>query len=353
MSGFRSLTSLEASEYDRIEAAMRESDRGRWFLAEHALRNRSADTDVLLAAIGRLESAVTGDRETGRFGRMRGDLTDMAQAIARTKAEIGAIATPAHDGSRLGVASAALDGIVRSTERATSDILTAAEHVQEAAWTLREAGAEPAACDILDRRATEIYTACSFQDLTAQRIARIVHTLRYLEDRITAMIAIWGDDRDAVPAGPDDGSAARPEARRVAEADLSQTDVDRFIDMAAPPGAAPARPAPLPDIGAQDEDILFLPGETGAAGDPAGPDLPQTAASPVDATRNDAPAADEARPGAAPAEAAAVGPDATDAEAIDAGAPGPAWPEAEKADIAAAFADIDRLSDEEKQALFS
>ena len=48
-------------------------------------------------------------------------------------------------------------------------------------------------CDELDRRATDIYTACSFQDLTAQRTTRIVNTLRYLEGRIEAMIEIWGE----------------------------------------------------------------------------------------------------------------------------------------------------------------
>ncbi len=81
---------------------------------------------------------MTGERDDGRFGRLRGDVMDMAHAIARTKAEIAAINAPDHDQSRLGGASAALDAIVLSTERATSDILGAAEQVQEAAWTLRE-----------------------------------------------------------------------------------------------------------------------------------------------------------------------------------------------------------------------
>ena len=56
---------------------------------------------------------------------------------------------------------------------------------------MREDGADQKLCDDLDRRATEIYTACSFQDLTAQRIGKIIQTLRYLEGRINAMIAIW------------------------------------------------------------------------------------------------------------------------------------------------------------------
>ncbi len=97
------------------------------------------------------------------------------------KAEIAAINAPEQDQSRLGGASAALDAIVRSTEQATSDILGAAEEVQELAWTLRENGVDNGLCDQLDRHATQIYTACSFQDITGQRISKVVAVLKELE----------------------------------------------------------------------------------------------------------------------------------------------------------------------------
>ncbi|HEX5866844.1 MAG TPA: hypothetical protein VFY72_04005, partial [Beijerinckiaceae bacterium] len=155
-----SLTVAEA-EYETIEAAVMETARGRWFLAEFAQRNRTADTTMLLDAIGRLEQAVTGERAVQSMDRVRFDLMEMAKAIARTKSEIAAIQSPDQEQSRLVEASETLDAIVRTTERATSEILGAAEHVQEAAWTLRENGADEELCGELDRRATEIYTACS------------------------------------------------------------------------------------------------------------------------------------------------------------------------------------------------
>ena len=46
------------SDYDSIHAAVMETVRGRWFLAEYARRNRHAETDALLTAIGRIESFV-------------------------------------------------------------------------------------------------------------------------------------------------------------------------------------------------------------------------------------------------------------------------------------------------------
>ncbi|UHC15993.1 hypothetical protein LRS73_26535 [Methylobacterium currus] len=220
MAGTPSLP-VPREEYDVIEGAMLETARGRWFLGEYARRNRSADTDVLLQAIGRLENAVIGERGPSGMERLRYDLIEMAKAISRTKSEIAAIHTPDQDQSQLGAASEALDGIVRTTERATSDILQAAEEVQEVAWTLRETGADSRVCDRLDQNATQIYTACSFQDLTAQRTSRIVNTLRYLEQRLTAMIEIWASEDD--PPAP---AAHRPEVR---ETTLDQDDVDEIV----------------------------------------------------------------------------------------------------------------------------
>jgi chemotaxis regulatin CheY-phosphate phosphatase CheZ len=202
MSESKALTPISEADYEAIEFAVMETARGRWFLSEYARRNRTADTQMLLAAIERLEGAVVAERQTQSMDRLRFDLVEMARAITRTKTEIASIRPSDHAHTDLVVASEALDGIVRTTERATSEILEAAEHVQEAAWTLREEGANEGLCDELDRRATEIYTACSFQDLTAQRVTRIVATLRFLEGRLNAMIDIWGGaEAGDAPAG--------------------------------------------------------------------------------------------------------------------------------------------------------
>lgn len=328
MSDSRSLTPVELSEYELIEAAMTESARGRRFLAEYARRNRNADTDTLLAAIGRLETAVTGGREDGDVGRLHGDLMEMAEAIARTKAEISALSAPDQDQSRLGVASEALDAIVRATERATSDILSAAEEVQEAAWTLRETGAQPELCDELDRRATQIYTACSFQDLTAQRTSRIVHTLRYLEDRIASMIAIWGRRIDDVPAPP-----GETVLRMVAPAvDLCQSDVDRFLEDDLQAAHEPSTPVPLATALTLHDDLAFLPDETPAEPEAAASDEIALSGEDDRAVAREVPPA-ETMPTDRDDTASARSPDEND--------------------LALAFTDLDSLSIEEKIALFS
>ncbi len=170
---------------------MLETARGRWFLAEHMRRNRQADTKLVLKAIEQLERGLRERQSVPGAERMRLDLVDMANAIVRTKTEIAAIKPAGGSAGKIGFATNELDAIVETTEKATSEILAAIERIQEIAWTLREQGTDPAVCDILNAQATEAYTACSFQDLTGQRIRRVIDVMRFLEARIDAMIRIW------------------------------------------------------------------------------------------------------------------------------------------------------------------
>src|ERR1700722_17516807 len=137
------------ADYEAIHAAVMETVRGRWFLSEYAKRNRHADTSLILAAIDRVEALW---RERGAAAaaspaeRVHFDLVEMAKAIAQTRSEIAAIKPDGAAKGSLSEASEELDSIVHTTEKATSDILAAAEQVQEIAWTLRERGADHESC---------------------------------------------------------------------------------------------------------------------------------------------------------------------------------------------------------------
>ena len=181
------------AEYHTLEQTLLESDRGRRFLKEYLNRHKTPETTEILGAIQRLEKVVTRERTVPDLDKIRLDIAEMHEAIERTKAEIANIKAEGDDDSNRFVdASHELDAIVTQTEGATQSILEAAEQIQEQAWVLREKGANDAACDEIDAKATEIFMACSFQDLTGQRTNKVVQVLRYLESRINLMIGIWG-----------------------------------------------------------------------------------------------------------------------------------------------------------------
>ncbi len=250
---------ISEADYEAIEAAVMETARGRWFLAEYARRNRHADTNMLLKALDRIEAAMRGERSVEPVDRIRFDLVEMSKAIARTKAEIASIKPDADHQGKFGEATEELDSVVQATEAATSDILACAESIQEIAWTLREQGLEAEVCDLLDAKATEVYTACSFQDLTGQRTRKVIGVLRYLEGRINAMIEIWGLEG---------AMSAEAAETRAAESDnallngpakpgqgLDQADVDMVMGPAATAGAAWEEQEPAPSLQREDEAI--------------------------------------------------------------------------------------------------
>src|SRR5690349_799711 len=102
------------ADYDAILAAVMETMRGRWFLAEFAQRNRTADTSLVLEAIARVEASLREARPAAPIApaeRMRVDLVEMATAIAKTRAEIASIKPEGDHKGSLTEASEELDSI--------------------------------------------------------------------------------------------------------------------------------------------------------------------------------------------------------------------------------------------------
>lgn len=229
---------LDDAEYNTLEQTLLESQRGRRFLKEYLQRHKTPETREILAAIQRMENSMTRQRRVPNLDQIRLDIADMHDAIERTKNEIANIKAEEQESNRFVDASYELDAIISQTEGATQTILEAAEQIQEQAWVLREAGASSDACDEIDAKATEIFMACSFQDLTGQRTNKVVQVLRYLESRINMMINIWGieDGEAATDMAPEDH---RPDAHLLngpqrAGKGESQDNVDDLFNETSP-----------------------------------------------------------------------------------------------------------------------
>ncbi len=229
------------NEYDAILAAVLETPRGRWFIDEFARRNRTADTDKLLTAIEAIGNVATAT--TIAPGQtvdvLRLELQEMSASIQQTRSEIAAIKPTDGGNNRIMSATGELDAIVTATERATSEILAAAERIQEIADKVKEQGGDEDLCDELEAHATAIFMACSFQDITGQRTTKVVQVLHYLEHRVNSMISIWGvepgDEQASMSTAHLDPQDRRPDAHLLngPQADdkaPSQDAVDAMFD---------------------------------------------------------------------------------------------------------------------------
>ncbi len=171
---------------------------------------------------------------------VRIEIAQMVRSIGRAKAEIAAIKHPlaSESDDKVHRASSELDAIVLDTETATNKILASNEKIEAAMNKLNtthhddpdvQAMTEDVAFNVI-----EILEACNFQDITGQRITKVVNTLRYIEDRILAMISIWGVEAFAdLPVEVSDdreGDEALMNGPSLQNEGISQDDIDALFD---------------------------------------------------------------------------------------------------------------------------
>jgi chemotaxis protein CheZ len=131
-----------------------------------------------------------------------------------------------------------LGAIVLGTESATNSILESAEAVDELAGNLaaRLSGEEGDMARRIGERTIAIFEACNFQDITGQRISKVVNAMRFVEERVGQMIEIWGGherfkDVPTAPSPDREGDRALLNGPGL-EADgdtRSQDDIDAYF----------------------------------------------------------------------------------------------------------------------------
>lgn len=201
---------LTIAEFAALEEALMVTARGRAFLGEHARRDRLVAMVTVTESLASFKNLLTQQGNTDDVSLFRREIENMAASIQHTRREIAAIKPPDDSGNnRIMAATEELDAIVTATERATNDILGAAERIQDMASQLPAQGVDPATASEIEELATTIFMACAFQDITGQRTTKVVNVLRYLEQRVNSMMDIWGSRRR-------EGSGADRHARRPA-----------------------------------------------------------------------------------------------------------------------------------------
>lgn len=169
-------------------------------------------------------------KEMSEAAKLKVELDAIYEAIAQTKREIATLhqTTGSHTEEMTRVTNE-LDAVVSGTEGATENILSAAEFIDETANTLsaRLEGQDSEMAGDIQDKVIQIFEACNFQDLTGQRITKVVGTLRFIEDRIIRMMDIWG--------GIESFKEIETEEKEAAEGDaalLNGPSLDNDVDVA-------------------------------------------------------------------------------------------------------------------------
>ncbi len=126
---------------------------------------------------------------------LKKELVGLFKYIQRVRQEIAAIDHPADSDHDFDSMAEQLDAIVQATEEATDTIMGAIESNADLVADLRRGISDPGQLALLERisqNGNTVFEACSFQDITGQRITKVVKSVTYVEARVNALIDIWG-----------------------------------------------------------------------------------------------------------------------------------------------------------------
>jgi chemotaxis protein CheZ len=172
--------------------------------------------------------------------KLKIELDLIYDAISRTKREIAVLHGKSFSGEQMARVNGELGAVVGGTEQATQQILEAAEAIDQAATALTKVNSpdqQKRLSEEIQERVVSIFEACNFQDLTGQRINKVMTTMKFIEHHITVMMDIWGGI-DAIKAHAPpivdrrEGDARLLNGPKLADdiGHASQDDIDALFD---------------------------------------------------------------------------------------------------------------------------
>src|SRR5712672_1464018 len=132
--------------------------------------------------------------------KLKGELVIIHNAISRTKQEIATLHVTGFHGESMSRMTHELDAVVAGTEQATQTILDMVEDIDQFATSMIERAKNEGDQSLgraIQDRVVKVFEACNFQDITGQRISKVVNTWKFIESHVEQMMEIW-DGMDAL-----------------------------------------------------------------------------------------------------------------------------------------------------------
>ncbi len=181
-------------------------------IREH--RGDDVKVDDIADVVKSMLASMRGDL-SAKDVELYNELQSLADYIRAAKREIASLRPDTVKDQHLRTASDELDAIVQATAEATNSIMDATEAVES---VMDEVSEDTRLT--LEAATTGIYEACSFQDITGQRITKVVKALKHIEDTVDGLLNAFGDEIEKYRA--DAGDAPESEETPLTDEDLLQ-----------------------------------------------------------------------------------------------------------------------------------
>ncbi len=171
------------------------------------------------------------------IGLLRSELDGLLRYLQRVRSEIASIDRPADEEHDFNSMGDQLDAIIEATETATNSIMEAVERNDDIVAEIRKKVDDPEVLSLLDKvnaNSGDVFEACSFQDITGQRVNKVIKSITYVEERVNSLIDVMG--REAVESSETSTTSEKTEDEKLLEGPqlegkgLSQDDIDSLFD---------------------------------------------------------------------------------------------------------------------------
>jgi chemotaxis protein CheZ len=164
--------------------------------AAHAAVRSPLSADEITDIVKQVVASLSGDISATDL-KFYSELEELAKYIRHAKQEIAAIKPKDITVNHIPHATDELDAVIGATEEATNKIMDVCDTISAIAGNCTtEINDQLIACT------TRIFEACNFQDITGQRITKVVQTLKYIDEKVAALLKALGEE---IHHGGDEG----------------------------------------------------------------------------------------------------------------------------------------------------
>lgn len=169
--------------------------------------------------------------------RLKDELDSLFDHLNRLRSELSAIRRPGDNDLDFLRTGNQLEEVVAATEKATETIMGVMEKNEEIVARLQDGETDPDRQVLLSRiveNGYEAMEACAFQDITGQRVGKVLKFVEHIEIHINALIDIWG--REDIENGDGETLDHRSEDEKLLggpalqNEGISQDEIDNLFD---------------------------------------------------------------------------------------------------------------------------
>jgi chemotaxis protein CheZ len=194
-------------------------------------RGGSLASGEIVAVVESILATMDGDLSQTNL-KLYAELESLARYITEAKSEIASLRPDEIRSQHLPTATDELEAIVGATEQATNGILSAMEVLEGLTGEM-----SPELGEKITEAVTQVYEACNFQDITGQRITKVVKALQHIEQKVDGLLAIFGSDvasraaadADAAPETPEEMDKKLLNGPQLPDSASSQDEIDKLM----------------------------------------------------------------------------------------------------------------------------